>query len=378
MRGFIRRRGPSWELRVYLGSHPVTGTKQYATRTVRGTRHDAERVLRSMVDAVEQDAAGHANATFGELCEAWLTAVAGRLAPNTVVETRRILDRFLLPTLGEVRLRRLRSEHLDHLCAQLLHHGGRDGKPLAQGTVLRVYGVARRALRIGVLWGWITANPANAITPPRDHPRPIRPPSPDEVGRLIAATRSANPALASCLVVAVTTGARRGELCGLRWTDIDLERGTLDIVRAIVLVNSTPQVMPTKSRRPRRIALDPLTATELAAHRARAEQHATAAGVTLAADAFVFSHHPAGSQPWRPDSVTRAFRRLARRNGLDGVRFHDLRHYVATQLLTAGVDVRTVAGRLGHAHPSTTLNVYAAFLPHADQHAAALMGQLLQ
>ena len=198
MRGFIRRRGPSWELRVYLGAHPVTGRKQYLTRSVRGPRDQAERVLRAMVAAAELGTARYADNTFAELCDAWLDAVGSRLAPNTVAETRRILRRHLLPALGDIPLRKLRSEHFDHLYARLLEHGGQDGKPLSGDTVRRVHGVARRALNIAVRWGWIASNPASSIAPPREMRRPIRPPTPDEVVRLIAATRTANPLRPSC------------------------------------------------------------------------------------------------------------------------------------------------------------------------------------
>jgi hypothetical protein len=113
MRGFIRRRGASWELRVYLGRDPVSGRKGYATRSVRGPRRDAERVLREMVAAAEAGATHRADATFGALCETWLAHARAHLAVNTVVETRRILDRVLLPALGDVLLAKLRPEHLD-------------------------------------------------------------------------------------------------------------------------------------------------------------------------------------------------------------------------------------------------------------------------
>ena len=90
----------------------------------------------------------------------------------------------------------------------------------------------------------------------------------------------------------------------------------------------------------------------------------------------MFSHDPDAGQPWRPDSASRAFRYLRHQVGLDHVRLHDLRHFVATRLLAAGIDMRTVSGRLGHSLTSTTLNVYAAFVPDADRRAAKVIGRL--
>ncbi len=112
------------------------------------------------------------------------------------------------------------------------------------------------------------------------------------------------------------------------------------------------------------------------AHRVRAVERATLAECELSPLAFVFSYEVDGSKSSHPDSVSRTFARLCRKAGLPGARLHDLRHYVATHLLASGVDVRTVAGRLGHRNASTTLNVYSHFLAEADRDAANLLGKI--
>jgi len=221
-------------------------------------------------------------------------------------------------------------------------------------------------------------NPASGTMPPRPIRRPITPPSPQDVAALIAAARDTDPALATLLTLAAVTGARRGELCALRWSDLNSAAGELDIVRAATIVNGRTVVGPTKTRRGRRIHLDRTTLGALAAHRRGVETDARRHGEVVAPDGYMFSSTPDGGSPWRPDRVSRSFRRVTREVGLEHVRFHDIRHFVATRLLGAGVDLRTVAGRLGHSHASTTLNIYAAFLPDADQRAAELMALLLE
>jgi integrase len=201
---------------VYLGRDPVSGRKCYATRNVRGPRRQAERVLREMVTAAEAGATHRAGATFGEPCEAWLAHARSHLAPNTVAETRRILDRFLLRAFGGVPVAALRPEHLDQMYARLLREGGCDGSALTGSTVRRIHGVERRALTVGRRWGWLASNPAFVAMAPQAIRRPIQPPGPDDVRRLLAGARGTDPDLVAFLLVAATTGARRGEICGLR------------------------------------------------------------------------------------------------------------------------------------------------------------------
>jgi integrase len=133
----------------------------------------------------------------------------------------------------------------------------------------------------------------------------------------------------------------------------------------------------TKTHAARHIALDADTAAVLTAHRHRMAERSLACGRSLSDDAFVFSSAPDGSASLQPNEVTKEFIRVRGRIGLDSVRLHDLRHFAATRLLAAGVPVRTVSGRLGHANAATTLGVYAHFLEASDREAAEALGAVL-
>jgi integrase len=377
MKGFIRQRGESWELRVFLGRDPVTGKKRYASRSVRGGKREAQSVLAEMVVQAERGLVARSAATVGELLEAWFEFAAPDFSPKTVKETRGFLDRSLIPALGARPLSKLTAAELDALYRRLQKAGGKGGAPLAPATVRRIHGILRRALGQGVKWGWLGVNPCVATTPPRVPPSGIKPPSSSEFERVLRRAFESTPELAAYLVLAAATGARRSELVALRWDRVDLAAGKVLIERGIVLGPDGLVEKDTKTHASRSVQLDGWSLGVIADHQTRMEARAEACGAALHADAFVFSHTAACTEPWFPDSVSRSFKRLCVQEGLDGVRLHDLRHFVATQLLTNGVDARTVAGRLGHRNASTTLNVYAAFVEGADRHAADVMGDII-
>jgi integrase len=374
----MRRRGKtSWELRVHAGRDLETGRKQYATRTVHGTKREAARELARLVAQVDDGLVFAKAGTVGDLCERWYGQAEPNLSPAVAANYRRLLDRHVLPRFGATPLRRLRTSDLDAWYGELRRHGGRGGNPLAPNSVMRIHAVLHRALGQAVKWGWLTTNPASAASPPRPNKHAIVLPEAADIVRLIAAAGDVNPALPLFFRLAVTTGARRGELCALRWTDLDLERGQVRISRGLVQAGGRVIEKDTKTHAERRVTLDAGTVDELRLHRARCAEAADACGGNLTARSHLFSHDPDGANPWRPDYVTLAFGRLRDALGLTGVRFHDLRHFNATSLLTSGTDIRTVSGRLGHADASTTLNIYAHFMEHADQEAAARVAAVL-
>jgi integrase len=184
--------------------------------------------------------------------------------------------------------------------------------------------------------------------------------------------------MACFLLLAATTGARRGELCALRWTDIDFDLGTAVIARSLVEGQGSELVeKDTKTHASRRVALDEASLRELERHQERCRDRATSCKSALHKSAHVFSSDPENRRPWVPNEVTKRFIRVRKSEGLESVRLHDLRHFTATRLLAEGVPVRTVSGRLGHANAATTLGVYAHFLAESDRDAASTIGSVL-
>ena len=266
MKGFIRRRGDAWELRVYFGTDPVMNKQRYASRTVRTGKREAQRVLNEMISEAERGLSVRTSATVGDLLEQWFDFASRDFSPKTVKETRGFMDRNLLPALGTVPLSKLKAGDLDRFYRTLSVDGGSRSGPLAPGTIRRIHGILRRALGQGLKWGWIGVNPAVATTPPRVPQPDINPPSSAEVARLLRRAAETSPELACFLMLSAATGARRSEIVALRWSDIDLSNRTVAISRGVVTGPDGLVEKDTKSHAARRVALDESAVVVLADH----------------------------------------------------------------------------------------------------------------
>ena len=280
------------------GIDRLTGKRVQVSRTVEGTRRDAERVLNTLISKHETaSVGGSTTATFSALLTAWLEQVEPDLAYQTVQGYKRLVRNHIEPALGSIKLRKLDVATLDSFYRALPKKG------LAPASVRQAHAVIRSALKQGVKWDWVPINAAEKASPPRLRKASTRPPTPEEVGQLVArAAAGRYPEFAVMLHLAVITGARRGELCGLRWTDVNDQRAELLIQRSIFETLEHEIVeKETKTHQARRIALDEWTMAELSRHRALMEARAEFCGVMLDPTGYVFSDHERGVEPWRPD-----------------------------------------------------------------------------
>ena len=367
MRGHIQQRGPkSWRIKAYLG-RDAEGRKRYTQRTITGTRAEAERGLSRLL--VEVDEGRHAAAaplTFGELLDRWLAVKRLAVEPSTVTSYEWVARKYLRPALGE---RKVAAMELDTLYAELRASG------LSARTVRICHTVVRQSLEQARKWGLIARSPAVDATPPPQTRKAVTPPTVAEVQLLLSAARDDDPEFGAYLWVLAAAGWRRGEGCGLRWSDIDLDGEELVIRRAIAMANGVPYEKSTKTHASRRVSLDEATVLVLREHRRRMLERAMALGVRLADDAYVFAD--VEGRPWRPDVCTNRFGRLRAQLGLERVRLHDLRHFVASALIDGGIPISTVSTLLGHDQISTTLDIYTHALPATNKVAAAYLGALL-
>ncbi len=277
--------------------------------------------------------------------------------------------------VGAVPVAKLTARDLDAVYAGWLAEG------LSPTTVRHCcHRVLAVALKQAQRRGQVQRCATDLATPPAAVVREVDDLDPVAWQAVILDLREREPVTAMAVLLAGVTGARRGELCGLRWSDIDGDRRMLVIARSIRHDVDKRQlvVSPTKTGRVRRLSLDDHTLELLAGYRNQAEGWAADAdaGTVLADDGYVLSLDPSGASPLEPDTITAGFTRSTRRVGAK-LRFHDLRHMSASLLIAGGTDVRTVANRLGHADASTTLRIYAHAFEAQDRRAAELMGELL-
>lgn len=354
------------------------GKKRYAERTIRGTKREAQRVLARLVTEVDEGRhVAAASSRFGDVLERWLEVKANVVESTTLANYRWIAVTYMAPRLGAVALDKIRALDLDSFYAGLRSSGGSDGKPLSARTVRLCHTVVSQTLDQARRWGLVARNVAADATVPRSRKREITPPSVETLRLLLDAAVAYDPEFALYLRVLAATGCRRSEVLALRWTDVEASSGEMHVRRSLAIVYGKVVEKDTKSHQARRIAVDPATLAALEMHLTRSQTLAAEVGVALAGDCFVFSTDDRRERAWRPDVVTNRFLRLCRKAGVSGVRLHDLRHFVATNLGAAGTPIATISARLGHRDVATTLNLYSHSLPAADQAAASTLGELL-
>jgi integrase len=391
---------PSGSLRVsvYTGIDPVTKRRHYLREVVpAGPRAmvEAEKVARRLAGQVDERRHPRTTATVDQLLDRYFELVT--VERSTLATYTGYADKHIRPLIGQVQVGALDADVFDSFYAELRRcrehcTGARSVehrtpvvhkcdprcrphtcRPLGASTIRQIHFILSGALKRAVRWRWIATNPCTQAEPPAAPKPNPRPPTAQEAAQILSAAW-ADPDWGALVWLTMVTGMRRGELCGLRWRDVDLDIGVVALSRSIGQRNAQTWEKDTKTHQHRRIALDPETVEILREHHGRCRERADALGVALSRDAFVFSLAPDGSSYLRPNSVSERYSDLVDALGIE-TSLHKLRHYSATELITAGVDVRTVAGRLGHSGGgTTTLRTYAAWVSESDQRAAGSVG----
>lgn len=365
MRGHVRRRGPSWTFMVDIGRDPATGKRRLKSVGGFRTRRDAERALSKMLEQINQGTyVEPSRMTLADYLPQWLEAARLRgLRQTTLVGYEVMITRQLIPRIGALQLRELTPAHLNSLYLELLERG-RLQRPggLSPRTVRAAHTVLRRALRDAVRQGLLTRNVADLADPPSaaaaraEARKSVKTWTPAELRQFL--DRARDHRLYPAFLLGAMTGMRRGEVLGLRWTDVDLDDKRLTITQTLVapryeLVYSEPKTAAGR----RTVALDDRTAAALREHRRQQTTERLAFGPGYRETELVFTQED--GSPLVPLIFTQRFQKASRDAGLTQIRFHDLRHGHVTYLMQAGVPLPVIAQRVGHSSVAVTGDIYS-------------------
>jgi integrase len=383
-RGSVRVRGSKYEVRVYAGLDPLTKKPIYLNGSA-NTSQEAEKVRTALLAKVDQQRHPKSRITVGQVIDRWMEIA--RHEESTRERNEIAIRMYLRPAFGEHQAAKLHAYSVELFYARLARcrnqcEGRLQGRAdpatgekhecrgLSNGYLRKLHYILKAAFDRAVRWDYLSESPMDLVpAPPEDDPEPD-PPTNAEAARLLNDAWQRDLAWGTLLFLVMVTGLRRGELCGLRWVNVDFEAKVIMIRRA---TSSRGRLKKTKTRRIRRIAIDDITVAILRAHFDRCRELAAAVRASLSPESFVFSQEPDGSEPLKKNSVTQRYRRTAERLGLSSRRIQSLRDYSVTELIVAGADLRTVSGRHGHSRGATTLKHYAAWVEEADRRAAEIL-----
>jgi integrase len=373
VKGHVRQRGKnSWAIIFDVGKDPVTGKRRQKWHTFRGTKREAQRELNSLLHGIQSGEYVEPNGVLtSEYLEQWLCNYAKPNVSGKSLERYAEIARcHLIPALGAYRLIDLRPLHIQSYYSRALESGRRDGRGgLSARTVLHHHRILREALQQAVKWQLMTRNPADAVEPPQPRHKEMRTLNEPQIASLLDVIRG-NELLHMAVLLAATTGMRRGEILAARWRDIDLESGILSVRQSLEETKAGLVFKEPKSKKAcRTIALPELAIEGLRRHRAEQARVRLMMGPAWQDNDLVCAQHEV--RPLHPRSLTHAFvNLLRRRTDLPRVRFHDLRHSHATLLLRKNVHPKIVSERLGHSTVGITLDVYSHVLPGMQEEAA--------
>ena len=357
----------SWSFVIDVGIDQLTKKRKQLRQRGYATQADAESAmddaLSKLRTGLHRDDQGR---TVGQWLDEWISQKTDSLRPTTLTEYRRHIDAHIKPRLGERRLRDLRTSDIRALLRGLQEPAGGQ-RPIGTTTVRRVHATLRSALGDAVREDLISTNPATNARPPRK-PRPkVNPWSPEELGTFLDAL-AGHPYAAYFETVAMT-GLRRGEAAGLRWSDVDLDRGVITVRQQITHVDGDCPICgqhhkgitfgppKTSSGEARRVDLGSHVVGVLLAHRLAQDAQKELLGTAYGDHDLVFARED--GQPVNPTYFTSAFQQLCKKAGVRQVRLHDLRHGRASLLMAAGIEIGVVSKMLGHSSIAITADTYS-------------------
>lgn len=367
MAEIIERKKGTWLVRVFLGRDPLTGRTQYHNHTIRGTKKDASNYAREIEQKRDKGQnVSAATTTLTDYLDEWLKHKAmGSLAPNTLEHYTEIVNRYVKPLIGRVRLRDLNTLIIQAAYDDL---GGRVSTRMVRYT----HAILSSALKQAVKWRMMPENPALLVDLPKRQQREMLAISGTQVKQFLAAAAESKHFTIFALLL--ETGLRPSECLGLRRSDVDLNNGIVTVQRTLIWKRNGTEYYfgEPKTKKSRRcVPLSPQLVEFIRSHLARQGAVRLKLGPAYKDETLLFAGDL--GQPLREHNlIVRHFKPALKRAKLsEEIRLYDLRHSCATILLEQGEHPKVVAERLGHSSTGITLDIYSHVAPTMQKNASA-------
>jgi integrase len=377
MKGHVRERGKGRWYAVLSVRDPQTGKRRVRfTRLpdAKGKREAQQALARIVTELDAGTFVEPSKVTLAEFLQRWLDHAQTQVQPHSHrAYAGKVAN--LIPALGGIPLSKLKPEHISDAYSKALAGGRLDGKGgLSPQSVRFMHRVLKQALAQAVKWGTVGRNVASLVKPPKVPRIEMRTLDVDQTATMIGLARGS--AIFVPILLGALCGLRRGEICALRWRNVDLGSGQLSVVASLEEVRGGVREKSPKNGRGRTVALPPMLIAELRRHRLQQAEWLLRLGVRLTDDHYVCTRED-GETVW-PTSIGRAFQTFLGRHRLPKIRFHDLRHSHATHMLASNIHPKVVQERLGHSSIGITLDTYSHVLPGMQEDAAAKVDAVLQ
>lgn len=365
--GTVRER-PNGTFEMRITALDATGRKHRISVYGRSKREVMQKAKALQVQEAAGQLAAPNQYTVETFLDAWLDHHRPKLKEKTAHSYEYLIDDHIIPRLGHLRLTGLTPLHVEQMQEAMLTKG------LSPRTTAYCRAILRRALQQAVRWGLVARNVAQDVEPPRQAPRRLEVWTPEEARRFLEVAEPHK--LYPLFYLALITGLRRGELLGLRWQDVDLASGRIDIVQNLVMVGNKPVLQtPKTAHSARTIYIGPDAAGVLVRQREQQAAWQEKAGNGWLNSGLIFTGEDGG--PLGTTAVNKPWKALKEQAGVTSIRFHDLRHTYASLAMLRGLQPKTISERLGHSNVAFTLHTYAHVYDQQRKAAALDLDNLL-